>query len=1187
LVVYFSGTTAPAAAPVFVSASSAATATAAQTLAIARPAGAGAGHVLVAVVAARINSVNSISAPSGWTTAKQTTCSSSTNAVTQATFVRVASAVEPDLYTFTATASTGAVGTIAAYAGIDGAQPIVAAAGRVGTNSRSMIAPSINVSVAGALLVAAWANNGRTAITPPTGMLVRGNTITGSAAPSAHVVVADQVLTAAGNTGNRTANAADRNACNVGQQVALRPSAAVPPSNTAPPVISGQASEGALLSSTTGSWSGSPTSYAYRWQRSSGAQTWADVPAATAASYTLTAADVGFALRVVVTASNTAGSASATSAATTTVLPAPPASLSAPLVSGTARELETLSASNGTWSGSPTGYAYQWQRSGGAQIWTDVPAASSASYTLAAADVGHAVRVVVTASNTSGSASAASAATATVLPVPPTSLSPPLVSGTARELETLSATTGSWSGSPTGYAYEWHRCDEAGACGTIPGASNPSYTLAATDVGFAVRVVVTASNAGGSTSALSGLTPIVVAQPPPANLAPPTVVGEAREGGILTALAGTWSGSPTAYAYRWQRSDDGASWGDIAGALTSSYTPGGGDVGLALRVVVTASNGGGSTSAFSQPTAAVEPAPAPTAIDPPTISGLAREGDQLTATTGTWAGAPTSYAFEWQQSADGQSWAPIDGADGSTYVPTAADRGLLLRVTVAATNGAGTATAVSTPTDAVLPAAPVTSSPPVVLGQTLEGETLTASAGQWLGDPTSFDFQWERCNQAGAGCAPIASASADEYTLATGDVGKTIRVAVTASNQGGATVARSGTTTVVTPLPPVNVSAPTVGGTAQQGSVLTAATGSWSGGGTLSYGYQWQRSADGGGTWAGIPGALAASYAVGSGDVGLLLRVVVTASNEGGWASAASAATAVVIAQAGPSNVTLPWMSGYTQAGRTLTAGAGTWTDSPTAYAYRWERSLDSGATWAAIAGATASTYLLTSADVGFAVRLAVTAFSAIGQTTATSSPADIYPSGNLVVMLNTSWSCRSAVNLDLVKVVTDRGDPAVTLAAGCTGRIARLEVTTSYEDAIKVGGATDVVVASGRVTCTGRVSTGHQDGVQAQSGTRVTFQELVIDCRTANSAALFISRASTSVPTPTDVVCERCTILGANSTVNLKTSLRSGVRDSRICPSIPYPGLTFRIDASAVDPIDVGNTTLSGSDPICQGAVP
>jgi hypothetical protein len=494
---------------------------------------------------------------------------------------------------------------------------------------------------------------------------------------------------------------------------------------------------------------------------------------------------------------------------------------------------------------------------------------------------------------------------------------------------------------------------------------------------------------------------------------------------------------------------------------------------------------------------------------------------------------------------------------------------------------------VSTPTDAVLPAAPVSSSPPIVLGQTLERETLTASAGEWLGDPTSFDFQWERCNQAGAGCAPIALASADEYTLATGDVGKTIRVAVTASNQGGATVARSGTTTVVTPLPPANVAVPTVGGTAQVGSVLTAAAGSWSGAGTLSYAYQWQRSGDAGLTWTDIPGALTASYTVVSGDVGLLLRVIVTASNEGGSASAASAATAAVIVQAGPSNVSPPWMSGPTQVGRTLTAGTGTWTDSPTSYTYRWERSLDAGVTWAAILGATSSTYLLTSADVGFAVRVAVTAFSAIGQTTATSSPADIYPSGNLVVLLNSSWTCKSAVNLDLVKVVTDRGDWAVTLAGGCTGRIARLEATTSYEDAVKVGGATDVVIASGRVTCTGRLSTGHQDGIQAQSGTRVTFQEVVIDCRTANSAALFISRASTSVPTPTDVVCERCTILGANTTVNLKTSLRSGVRDSRICPSFPSSSLTFRIDASAVEPVNVGNTTLSGSDPICQGAVP
>jgi hypothetical protein len=64
----------------------------------------------------------------------------------------------------------------------------------------------------------------------------------------------------------------------------------------------------------------------------------------------------------------------------------------------------------------------------------------------------------------------------------------------------LSVSTGSWSGSPTGYEYRWFRCDPSGhKCVTISGATSAAYTLTKDDVGSAIRAGVIATNAAGST----------------------------------------------------------------------------------------------------------------------------------------------------------------------------------------------------------------------------------------------------------------------------------------------------------------------------------------------------------------------------------------------------------------------------------------------------------------------------------------------------------------------------------------------------------------------------------------------------------------------------------------------------------------------------------------------------------------
>ncbi len=226
------------------------------------------------------------------------------------------------------------------------------------------------------------------------------------------------------------------------------------------------------------------------------------------------------------TASNAAGSASATSLPSVVVTAAvatPPANAAAPAISGQAVQGQTLSTTAGSWRGNPTSFAYRWEdcNSAGAAC-TAIAGARGATYVLAGSDVGHTVAVAVTATNAAGSATATSAATAVVGAAskggcsgsgcPASTAAPRILDPDVAPIEgqTVPATNGTWSGSPTSFTYQWQRCAELDAnCANIAGATRAGYTLAAADVGENIQLVVTASNASGSASAISNYTPAI------------------------------------------------------------------------------------------------------------------------------------------------------------------------------------------------------------------------------------------------------------------------------------------------------------------------------------------------------------------------------------------------------------------------------------------------------------------------------------------------------------------------------------------------------------------------------------------------------------------------------------------------------------------------------------------------------
>jgi hypothetical protein len=86
---------------------------------------------------------------------------------------------------------------------------------------------------------------------------------------------------------------------------------------------------------------------------------------------------------------------------------------------------------------------------------------------------------------------------------------------------------------------------------------------------------------------------------------------------------------------------------------------------------------------------------------------------------------------------------------------------------------------------------------PTILGTPKQGVTLTADRGRWAGGPTSFTYQWNHCDAAGANCAPIAGAVAPTYVPGTADAGMRITVTVTATNSVSTKPATSAATAPV------------------------------------------------------------------------------------------------------------------------------------------------------------------------------------------------------------------------------------------------------------------------------------------------------------------------------------------------------------------------------------------------------
>src|SRR5579859_603252 len=489
-------------------------------------------------------------------------------------------------------------------------------------------------------------------------------------------------------------------------------------SNTALPLVTGTGTPGSTLTVSNGTWLGTPTpTFTYQWFSSYTGP----IPGANSNTYVVTNEAGAFGIFAKVTATNVDSTVTATSNTVSIVLtPAAPVNTSLPVISGNALVDSMLTVDPGVWTGVPTPlFTYQWKSSlatiaslgtvtpGSGYtpgFYSDVPLTGGSGVGAVGQvqinPAGQVFSVTISAGN--GNAGAGYVAGDSL------SFSPSRVGGTGSGGSVLVATV----------------------THAIQNATDKVYLTQLVDATATLTCTVTATNfpngvqaQGFATSANFG--PIALTQTAPSNSVAVTITGTAHVGQTLTAVPGTWAGGPTPrLTYQWlsagvpiavgetvevdgddnqvtnttivshpgQETSDETDYVSVM-ATGLTYVIQASDVGNAIQVVETGSNVAGSESVTSVATAVVPVVPVSN-LTLPVVSGSGKHGTLLSATAGTWAGAPApSFSFQWMSGSN-----PVQGESGpainlvlaanntSSYQVQASDIGHTITCVVTAIN---------------------------------------------------------------------------------------------------------------------------------------------------------------------------------------------------------------------------------------------------------------------------------------------------------------------------------------------------------------------------------------------------------------------------------------------------------------------------------------------------------------------
>jgi hypothetical protein len=424
-----------------------------------------------------------------------------------------------------------------------------------------------------------------------------------------------------------------------------------------------------------------------------------------------------------------------------------------------------------------------------------------------------------------------------------------------------------------------------------------------------------------------------------------------RVGDVLTGYLGSWW-TADSYSFKWYRNGTA-----ISGATKQSYTVTSADKGKYIRVTVTGKIGSSTRTMSSPSTIYTGYGPiAAGVLDQGTVS-ISNAASKLQAVPSDWT-LGSSFSYKWLRNG-----VAISGATASTYSPGSSDRGTLLSVKVTASkSGYASLTATSAAKDyTVNTVGSFAITGTAQVGQTLSVNTVSYTTVDGAVASPIRTYQWYRSGTA------ISGATAQTYQLAASDVGKTMTVKVTGGQIGY--ISHSATAPATSPVIKGTLAGslalPSV--TSSPTGLLTAVitAGSMTESGLTKTSYQWYRGA------TAITGATKPTYQLTSTSYGKELKVRITFTKTG--YNTVTLYSPLVNYSVVPS-AAKPVITGTVAVGQTIGIGSLTYTGpsgditGSVTNSYKWYRD------GSAISGATASTYVLTSADKGKAITVKVTA---------------------------------------------------------------------------------------------------------------------------------------------------------------------------------------------------------------------
>jgi hypothetical protein len=293
-----------------------------------------------------------------------------------------------------------------------------------------------------------------------------------------------------------------------------------------------------------------------------------------------------------------------------------------PTISGAARNHRTLTAHHGSFSGNPTSYSYLWKEcnNNGASCRPrhtskKFPLAGDqgSTYGVSSPDIGHTIRVVVTAHSSQGSVSATSAATAVVPYQVPVAISGPVIVGSPVVGKTLTLVHGRYTNHPTSYRDEWMLCGLGGrSCNhqaPLTSRNQPSLLLIMNDAFGVIELREIAVNSHGDSLPISSASTAEVTGSP---AAPTGVTAVAGPGQAQVSFAAPSANGAPILKYTVTASPGGASATGTGSPITVTGLADG--TGYTFTVTATNSVGTGPPSAASNLVTPVGPPGAPTGV---------------------------------------------------------------------------------------------------------------------------------------------------------------------------------------------------------------------------------------------------------------------------------------------------------------------------------------------------------------------------------------------------------------------------------------------------------------------------------------------------------------------------------------------------------------------------------------------